>query len=102
MAPFFSSPVSKLSPSSLVRSKDLDFLILAGCSCLITLLHHPMVNHLQGGNGSASAPGSTGSSGSTPTTTAPSPGQPSSQSSLGYYNPAAPRRQSFTIEEEEA
>ena len=37
-------------------SKELDLLILAGCSCLITILYHPITSTLQ----SASAAGGTG------------------------------------------
>ncbi|MBD2021013.1 hypothetical protein H6F43_12570 [Leptolyngbya sp. FACHB-36] len=28
-------------------SKELDLLLLAGCSCLLTLLHHPIADGLQ-------------------------------------------------------
>ncbi|NJN29973.1 MAG: hypothetical protein HC824_05640 [Synechococcales cyanobacterium RM1_1_8] len=79
-----------VAPRSLLRNKDLDFLILTGCSCLITLLHHPTINHLQTASGSAaSSPASSQSS--APRT---------SQTSLGNYSAVPPKRQSFTIEEE--
>lgn len=89
---------------SLLRSKDLDFLILAGCSCLITLLHHPMVNHLQTGNSTSGnntvrgpAPVTSPSS-----TSSASPGSsPTPQVSLGYYNAVNPKRQTFSIEDDE-
>ncbi|MDX2243386.1 MAG: hypothetical protein NW224_22120 [Leptolyngbyaceae cyanobacterium bins.302] len=34
---------AKLRPSS----KELDLLLLAGCSCLLTMLYHPVANALQ-------------------------------------------------------
>ena len=81
----------------LLRNKDLDFLILTGCSCLITLLHHPMMNHLQGHNSAGSSnaqPASTASHNSSSSRTSPN--------SFGNYSAIAPKRQSFTIEDEEA
>jgi hypothetical protein len=88
------SRLSKTSQRSLLRSRDLDFWILTGCSCLITLLHHPLVNHLQGGPGTSNAnrPSSTAGQ-SSPTST--------SAHSLSNYSAIAPKRQSFTIEDEE-
>lgn len=38
-------------------SKELDLLVLAGCSCLMTLLHHPIADALQT---SPATPGSNG------------------------------------------
>jgi len=85
----------RIAQRSLLRNKDLDFLILTGCSCLITLLHHPTVNHLQGSNGSSNtrsaAPTANHNSGSS-----------TSSNSLGNYNAVTPKRQNFSIEEEEA
>lgn len=47
-------PVSAIQPShkhpSKTRkptSKELDLLLLAGCSCLLTVLYHPVANALQ-------------------------------------------------------
>jgi hypothetical protein len=37
---------SPASPRQLLRTKDIDLLLLAGCSCLLTLLHHPVLEQL--------------------------------------------------------
>lgn len=71
-----------------LRTQDLDFLILAGCSCLLTLLYHPAIEQIQGGSKVASS--STSNS------------APTSVASHGVYNAVEPKRQSFRIEEDEA
>ncbi len=73
-----------------LRTKDLDFLILAGCSCLLTFLYHPALDQIQG-----NAKGSTKPTSSTTSST------PKPTNSLGAYSAVEPKRQSFRIEEEE-
>ena len=74
-----------------LRTKDLDFLILAGCSCLLTFLYHPALDQIQGSAKTSQKPASSTTS-STPT---PSSG-------MGVYSAVEPKRQNFRIEEEEA
>ncbi|MBL1178079.1 hypothetical protein [Pantanalinema sp. GBBB05] len=40
-------PVSSQRRQPKLRSKELDLLVLAGCSCLFTLLYHPVAEALQ-------------------------------------------------------
>jgi hypothetical protein len=41
----------------LPTSKELDLLILAGCSCLMTILYHPVTSALQSASAAATGPG---------------------------------------------
>lgn len=42
------APAPHPSPKPLLmRSKDLDLFVLAGCSCLLTLLYHPVLDQIQ-------------------------------------------------------
>jgi len=38
----------KRSHNSLLRSKNLDLFLLAGCSCLLTLIYHPVAEAFSG------------------------------------------------------
>lgn len=78
-----------------LRSKDLDFLLLTGCSCLIALLHHPVAGHLSARSVThrvASEPVSSPSS---------SPVQSSQSGSLGQYAALPSQRQRFSIREDD-
>jgi hypothetical protein len=72
-----------------LRTKDLDFLILAGCSCLLTLLYHPAIEQIQGSVKADKKPATSSTA-------------PTSVASRAVYNAVNPKRQSFRIEEDEA
>jgi hypothetical protein len=75
-----------------LRSKDLDFLLLTGCSCLLALLHHPVAGQLTART--ISAPPSEPLSRPLPTQ--------SQSSSVGQYSALPSQRQRFNIREEES
>ncbi len=43
-------------PQRRLLSKELDLLLLAGCSCLLTLLHHPVTEAIQAQSPARTAP----------------------------------------------
>ena len=55
----------KRSQTWLARSKNLDLALLAGCSCLLTLLYHPVSHAFASNTGAASTTTSAGSTAST-------------------------------------
>jgi hypothetical protein len=75
-----------------LRSKDLDFLLLTSCSCLLALLHHPVAGQLTTRSVSEAAPQPISS---------PSPTR-SQSVSLGQYSALPSQRQRFTIRDEES
>ncbi len=90
MAPRYPFPVAAVSRLPL-RTKDFDFLLLTGCSCLLTLLYHPVLDQLQGQSVSPQHKNNT-STRSAPSHT-PNPS--------GLYSALEAKRPQFKIEEDE-
>jgi hypothetical protein len=75
-----------------LRSKDLDFLLLTGCSCLLALLHHPVAGQLTAR--AISDPASEPLSRSIPSQ--------SQSASVGQYSALPSQRQRFNIRDDES
>lgn len=83
-------PVAPQRRQPKLRSKELDLLLLAGCSCLFTLLYHPVAEALQSSSTNQSQSAATTQVG---------------QTSVNHSNTVAPalpsRREGIQEEEEE-
>lgn len=82
-------PVSTQSRQPKLRSKELDLLLLAGCSCLFTVLYHPVAEALQSPSTNPSQSTVTTHVGQTPVKHSPT------------ASPALPSRREGIQEEEE-